>query len=281
MKGRNTPCTLEKRYEADSESTLPITFTDQTDRSGPDNTVVLISEAGKDYVEIVMKYIASRLIVRKVGRYLAFSAKLPEDVFQTSKPHNHERLELCSIGCPASEQLDDRISSRLLGGGISSKYKMTREEALQKCTESMQSDNEVFNNNLTDNYLDWCVFDLMTTGSTTYDFVAAAHVAQNDAIKLDPSSLKNRTTLPDIPLDSDLPPSFIGDGGSSPSSSATFASAAVPPDWFYRFCYYCLSILLPNNYNTIIINTTLLPRILSYLPTVVNTIAIVRILRPF
>lgn len=66
---------------------------------------------------------------------------------------------------------------------------MTREEALQKCTESMQSDNEVFNNNLTDNYLDWCVFDLMTTGSTTYDFVAAAHVAQNDAIKLDRSRI--------------------------------------------------------------------------------------------
>lgn len=196
VKGPSTPCTLEKRYEASSETPLSTTFTDGTDRSGADKTVTLEvdsrPEEDRESAEIVMRYVASKLIIRRKGKYLAFNAKLPEEVIQSSKAFEDEsKVELCSMGCPVAEQLD-LVSAR--------GHQMEREEALRLC-KNMENLSSDIANNLTDHYLDWCVFDVMTAGRNR-DFIDAAHSAQSDALKLDPNSLENRTTLLEIPYDS-------------------------------------------------------------------------------
>lgn len=196
VKGRDTPCTLEKRYVADGSFPLPTTFTDNSDRSGPDETVTLQTkqypEEERESAEIVMKYIASKLIIRRKGKYLAFNAKLPEEVVHLSKSYDDfDKVELCSTGCPASEMLDI-VSAR--------GHQVEREEALRLCKNTENLSNDIANN-LTDNYLDWCVFDVMTAGRNK-DFIDAAHSAQSDALKLDMNSLQNRTTLLEIPYDS-------------------------------------------------------------------------------
>lgn len=191
VKSSSTPCTLEKRYSADSQYPLPSTFDDGTDRPGADETVSLhFRDHGgeRETVEIFVKYIATRLLIRRVGRYLAFSARLPEEVFETSRTYDDEQpVELCTTGCPPAEQLDI---------GAAHHYVMEREQALAECNRTEHLAAEL-RNRLTDSYLDWCMFDLMTSG-TVYDFVAVAHAAQADALDVDAQSLMNRTKPVDL-----------------------------------------------------------------------------------
>lgn len=182
---------------------------DGTDRSGADETVTLeidsSPEEDRESIEIVMRYIASRLMIRRKGKYLAFNAKLPDEVVQLTKSYDDDKVELCSTGCPATEQLNP-----ILARG----HVIAREEALRLCT-SMENLTKDDANTLTDNYLDWCVFDVMTAGRDR-DFIDAAHAAQSDALKLDEKSLKNRTTLLEIPYSSIH---FTGGGATSVKSS--------------------------------------------------------------
>ncbi|XP_072159867.1 repulsive guidance molecule B [Bemisia tabaci] len=181
IRGSSSPCTTEKTYEAQSESAgLPATFTDDTSSSGPDGSVVLTaSEVRPDHqrVEIYLRYIETTLVVRKVGRYLAFSARVPREITRIS-----ESNELCSRGCPAGERLNI-VTDR--------GHLVSREEALERCRAAS---NEL-QTRLTDSYLDWCVFDVMTAGEAAGDFVIAAHSAQEDVLRFDPASLRNRTSL--------------------------------------------------------------------------------------
>ncbi|XP_065216077.1 repulsive guidance molecule A-like isoform X2 [Planococcus citri] len=192
VKGRDTPCTLDKHYEADSKFSLPPTFTDGSDRSGSDNTVTLqvdsFPEEDRESAEIQMRYIASRLFIRRKGKYLAFNAKIPDEIVQLTRSYDDSKTILCSTGCPASEQLNP-----ILARG----HVIEREEAFKLC-KSMENSTGEMSYALTDNYLDWCVFDVMTAGRDT-DFIDAAHLAQFDALKLDLPSLQNRTTLLEIP----------------------------------------------------------------------------------
>ncbi|KAK7576483.1 hypothetical protein V9T40_012769 [Parthenolecanium corni] len=205
VKSSSTPCTLEKRYSADSQYPLPSTFDDGTDRPGADETVSLHfrqNGENRETVEIFVKYIATRLVIRRVGRYLAFSARLPEEVYEMSRTFDSDdddddgggdgdgenaSPELCTVGCPASEQLDIAAAHD---------YVMGREQALAECNSTEHLSDEL-HNRLTDSYLDWCMFDLMTSG-TVYDFVAVAHAAQADALDVEAHSLMNRTKPIDL-----------------------------------------------------------------------------------
>ncbi|XP_021916377.1 RGM domain family member B-like isoform X2 [Zootermopsis nevadensis] len=187
IRGRSTPCADEKTYEAASDASLPATFIDGTQRSGPDASVVLTVHE-QQRIEIYVRYIETTLIVRQAGRYLAFSARMPEELVNFSGgadgDFSDSSLQLCVRGCPASERLDP-ISER--------GHKLPWNKAMERCR---RSDSNEVTNNLTDHYLDWCVFDVMTTGdgASANDFAAAAHSAQADVLRLDPSSLKNKTT---------------------------------------------------------------------------------------
>ncbi|XP_054278136.1 repulsive guidance molecule A-like [Macrosteles quadrilineatus] len=193
IKGRSTPCTSEKTYEAVADAPLPTTFIDGSYRSGPDESVVIAASNGaSERVEIFLRYVDTTLVVRRVGKHLAFSAKLPEELVENSLQQDPESLQLCTRGCPVTERLD-LVTSR--------GHQVSWETALEKCRSTEDLSNDIVNN-LTDYYLDWCVFDAMTAG-VEFDFTAAAHSAQADVLRLDPSSLQNRTSL----LLSQAPPS--------------------------------------------------------------------------
>lgn len=187
IKGRSTPCTTEKTYEAQADSPLPTSFVGGDTPSKRGDNVVLktdIDPSGQhERTEIFIKYIETTIVVRRVGKYLALSAKLPEELVEPST-QDPNTLQLCTLGCPPSERLDI----------VTSRGHMTdRDNALAKCKDTNELSNDIINN-LTDYYLDWCVFDTMTAG-VSYDFTAAAHSAQADVLRFDPSSLDNRTTL--------------------------------------------------------------------------------------
>ncbi|KAK6617313.1 hypothetical protein RUM44_005644 [Polyplax serrata] len=191
IKGRGTFCTQEKTYEAQADQPLQASFVDGTHMSGPNASVVLkLEEIDKNHqvVEIYLKYIETTLVIRQVGKYLAFAARLPEEVALL----DGEDLQLCNSGCPTSEQLNLAADHG---------EAMSWEEALSQCQDSDGLSNEI-NNRLTDHYLDWCVFDVMTTGEVAAaDFMAAAHSAQADVLRFDPESLRNRTTTKLRPRD--------------------------------------------------------------------------------
>lgn len=184
IRGNNTPCADIKTYEATSDAPLPAMFIDGTQRSGLDESVVL-TVYEQQRVEIYVRYIETNLIVRQAGRYLAFSARMPEELVSFSGGADGSFGDsLCVRGCPATERLDP-IAAR--------GHKLPWDKAMERCR---RSDSNEVTNNLTDYYLDWCVFDVMTTGdgAVANDFIAAAHSAQADVLRLDPLSLKNKTT---------------------------------------------------------------------------------------
>jgi RGM family protein len=185
IRGHNTPCADKKTYQATSDAPLSATFIDGTQRSGHDGSVVL-TVYEQQRVEIYVRYIETTLIVRQAGRYLAFSARMPEELvsFSSGADGNFGDNSLCVRGCPASERLDP-VAER--------GHKLPWDKALERCR---RSDSNEVTSNLTDHYLDWCVFDVMTTGDgvVANDFTAAAHSAQADVLRLDPLSLKNKTT---------------------------------------------------------------------------------------
>ncbi|KAL1110453.1 hypothetical protein AAG570_007984, partial [Ranatra chinensis] len=184
IKGSATPCASEKTYEATSDAPLPSTFIDGTDRSGPGRNVVLkaTKEGQSQRVKIYIRYIDTTLIIRRVGNYLGFSGRLPNAIIENSAGE----LELCQRGCPSNELLDLTTARG---------HQLSWNAALAKCSD-ISDLNAKIQNNLTDHYLDWCVFDVMTAGNRK-DFILAAHSAQADILKLDPQSLHNRT----VPLE--------------------------------------------------------------------------------
>lgn len=175
---------------------------------------IVEKEPGR-HVEIHARHLGATLIVRQVGRYLTFAAKLPREI--ALQGAGREGLQLCVKGCPASERID--VGTVLLGSGhgrhpsmpSSGRFYrsqtsespsalvkgMTRDAALALCREY----------NLTDYYLDSCMFDLMTTGDPSFSLAASR--AQADYFSLLPDAanrLANRTWP-------------LGTSGSAPSSS--------------------------------------------------------------
>lgn len=107
-------------------------------------------------------------------------------------------VQLCVQGCPLSERMDlDTDRGSVLSWA----------DALNKCVAKSPvpesagpgrpaADSNEVHGDLTDQYLDWCVFDLMTTGQD--DFVLAARSAHRDTLTMDPGAvLSNRTAAQD------------------------------------------------------------------------------------
>lgn len=181
IKGRSTPCTVERTYEATADLPLPASFIDGTYRS--DHISINAStENNSEKVEIYIKYIEATVVIRRVKKYLAFSAKLPADLIEPLM-RDDSNLQLCTQGCPPGERLD-LVTAR---GHV-----MSWHAAVAKCQGSNRLSNDV-TSVLTDQYLDWCVFDAMTAGEG-HGFTNAAHFARADALTMDPDSLLNRTT---------------------------------------------------------------------------------------
>jgi len=172
-------------YEATAEQ-LASTFIDGQTKYGRSHSVKLEEVDVGKHVEIFIKYIDTRIVIRLVGGYLTFSIKIPEEFLNSSS----SGLALCTKGCPKNELINykqflaEKSRESVISAGES--VNMTRDKALKLCRQS----------NLVDFYLDSCVFDLLTTGNET--FKHAAYAALEDVLKFDPNyskSRENRTTL--------------------------------------------------------------------------------------
>lgn len=172
-------------YQAESYM-LPSAFTDGQTRYGKSHSVSLVEKDPGRHVEIIMKYIDTKIVIRLVGNYLTFLIRMPEQLLQVNST-NKNNIQLCVRGCPKSEIIDYKRFLASKEKQVSeSDVNMSRQEAEELCRSA----------NLVDFYFDSCVFDLLTTGNDTFRYSALS--ALQDALKSDPDFHKtseNRTKL--------------------------------------------------------------------------------------
>lgn len=188
-------CTDQKVYQATTED-LPLAFQDGTRSGGDSGSLTIVERGGSGVgrqVKIQARYIGTSIIVRRVGSYLTFAIRMPEDTLDFSEDNGG--LQLCLHGCPRNELIKEHMLSRqsqqprLPGAGQGTNTELgplrpphqvyTVERATAKCRETLQVE---------DVYFQSCVFDLLTTGDP--EFSMAAYSALEDLKALPPSKLK-------------------------------------------------------------------------------------------
>ncbi|KAG7456835.1 hypothetical protein MATL_G00240120 [Megalops atlanticus] len=176
-------CTEQKVYQATTED-LPCAFLDGT-RSGGEGGSLWITErdgAGGRQVLIQARYIGTSMIVRRVGRYLTFAVRMPEDALGWAEESGG--LQLCLHGCPRSELIREHTLGRPSPApgpapATPRRQAYSVERAAAMCREALRVE---------DVYFQSCVFDLLTTGDP--EFSLAAFGALEDLKALPPSRLK-------------------------------------------------------------------------------------------
>lgn len=177
-------CTEQKVYQATTDD-VPSAFQDGT-RSGGHAGSLRITEnsghGGVRQVTINARYLGTSIIVRRVGRYLTFAIRVPEEMVEESGG-----LQLCLHGCPRSELINAHVLSRgprqegsdgQLQPGSMGRADLL-ERATSRCRETLQVE---------DVYFQSCVFDVLTTGDV--QFSMAAFAALQDLKALPPSTLE-------------------------------------------------------------------------------------------
>ncbi|XP_060796529.1 RGM domain family, member D [Neoarius graeffei] len=177
-------CTEQKVYQATTDD-VPSAFQDGT-RSGGHTGSLRITEGsghgGVRQVTINARYLGTSIIVRRVGRYLTFAIRVPEEMVEESGG-----LQLCLHGCPRSELINAHVLSRgqrqeesdgqVQPGSMG--HADLLERATSRCRETLQVE---------DVYFQSCVFDILTTGDV--QFSMAAFAALQDLKALPPSTLE-------------------------------------------------------------------------------------------
>ncbi|KAL2089915.1 hypothetical protein ACEWY4_014603 [Coilia grayii] len=214
-------CTEQKVYQATTED-LPSAFQDGTRGSGrgggSEAGSLWISEQsggpGGRQVRLQARHIGTSIIVRRVGRYLTFAIRMPEDALEPAEESGG--LQLCLRGCPRNELIQEHtlhhqgppsVPQGRPGLPPPHQPAYSVERATTKCRETLQVE---------DVYFQSCVFDLLTTGDP--EFSMAAFGALEDLKALPPSRLKQ--TLPWTP--SNVPDNRdTKDSGAQNSAQAT------------------------------------------------------------
>ncbi|XP_043986057.1 RGM domain family, member D [Gambusia affinis] len=188
-------CTEQKVYQATTED-LPLAFQDGTRSGGESSSLTIMERGGSSgvgrQVKIQARYIGTSIIIRRVGSYLTFAIRMPEDTLDFSEESGG--LQLCLHGCPRNELIKEHTLSRQsqqprlqatnteLGPLRPPHQVYTVERATAKCRETLQVE---------DLYFQSCVFDLLTTGDP--EFSMAAYGALEDLKALPPSKLKQNS----------------------------------------------------------------------------------------
>lgn len=187
-------CTDQKVYQATTED-LPLAFQDGTRTGGESGSLTIAERGGSGVgrqVKIQARYIGTSIIIRRVGSYLTFAIRVPEDTLDFSEDNGG--LQLCLHGCPRNELIKEHMLGRHsqqprvqgtnteLGPLRPPRQVYTVERATAKCRETLQVE---------DVYFQSCVFDLLTTGDP--EFSLAAYGALEDLKALPPSKLKQNS----------------------------------------------------------------------------------------
>ncbi|KAL4227909.1 hypothetical protein ACF0H5_013348 [Mactra antiquata] len=170
-------------YQANSHA-LPSMFEDGQTKYGKAHSVSLNEIDPGKHVEIVLKYIDTKIVIHLVGNYLTFSIRIPEELVPSNST-NSNSLELCVRGCPSREIIDYQKFLAFKEEQVQERdVNMSRKDAEELCRSAK----------LVDFYFDSCVFDLLITGNET--FKMSAWSALQDVLKLDSEFVvKNRTSL--------------------------------------------------------------------------------------
>ncbi|XP_076134357.1 RGM domain family, member D [Alosa pseudoharengus] len=206
-------CTEQKVYQATTED-LPSAFQDGTRGSGRpaggESGSLWISEhnggPGGRQVRLQARHIGTSIIVRRVGRYLTFAIRMPEDTLGPAEESGG--LQLCLHGCPRNELIQEHTLHRQQGPPkglpLPPQQAYSVERATTKCRETLQVE---------DVYFQSCVFDLLTTGDP--EFSMAAFGALEDLKALPPSRLKQN------------PPRTLDDAASTGGSGSGALGSAM------------------------------------------------------
>ncbi|MEQ2214095.1 hypothetical protein XENOCAPTIV_023285, partial [Xenoophorus captivus] len=192
-------CKVEGAWPLIDNRFLSVQVTNVPDgtRSGGESSSLTIVERGGSsgvgrQVRIQARYIGTSIIIRRVGSYLTFAIRMPEDTLDLSEDSGG--LQLCLHGCPRNELIKEHTLSRQsqqprlqatnteLGPLRPPHQIYTVELATAKCRETLQVE---------DVYFQSCVFDLLTTGDP--EFSMAAYGALEDLKALPPSKLRQNS----------------------------------------------------------------------------------------
>ncbi|CAB3373733.1 Hypothetical predicted protein [Cloeon dipterum] len=168
VKGGVSPCTREKVYEAHVDH-LPGSFADGSNTSGEhtEHSTKLKVLKENEHVEISVRHLGVLISVRRHAGALSFSGQLPEDLAMGTGVAQKGSQQLCANGCPVGEQFTS-------SNDATEYLAIFRETALSLCE----------GRGLSPTYLEWCVFDVMTTSDK--HFAETAKAAQDDVILMDP-----------------------------------------------------------------------------------------------
>ena len=140
-------------------------------------------------IQIKLCHIGTDILVRKVGQFLTFHIRMPQQIANLQRTKG-----LCVAGCPSREIIDYRELLSFTEAQLAQalpKRTISRREAKKSCEDSK----------LKGFYLESCVFDLLTTGDR--NFTLAAETALDDAFELDPSGTVRDLTNYKVTLDMD------------------------------------------------------------------------------
>uniref|UniRef100_A0A0R3S4P5 RGM domain family member B n=1 Tax=Elaeophora elaphi TaxID=1147741 RepID=A0A0R3S4P5_9BILA len=170
----NERCTSRKQYEVGPEDEqLPNSFTDGSVFVGNSGRkAVEIKSSNKTYVEIILRYIATTIYIRRHGTYLSVALRIPERIVQEQTDNE---FDICTSGCSWSDtvKLEEALANPISFTrchGV--RMKIPLKIATDRCSRA----------NVTDAFFDACVFDFLINGDEMY--VAQIADAQSDIIDL-------------------------------------------------------------------------------------------------
>ncbi|KAM3721928.1 Repulsive guidance molecule [Dirofilaria immitis] len=171
---KNERCTSRKQYEAGSEDELlPNSFMDGSTFVGNSGrNAVEIKSINQTSVEIILSYIATKISIRRHGRYLSVSLRIPERIIQEQTDNE---FDICTSGCSSGEtvKLEEALANPISFTRCHGVHmKIPLQIAIERCSRA----------NITDAFFDACVFDFLVTGDEM--FIAQISDAQNDIIGL-------------------------------------------------------------------------------------------------
>lgn len=155
-------CVDQKTYHAEAEE-LPPAFTDGSKNGGERhgaNTLRIVEKVPGAHVEIQARYIGTTIVVRKVGRYLTFAVRMPEEVVRSAEEGDSQDLYLCLHGCPHNQRIHfNKTPPAAARPGQEFSY----HTAKAKCKERLPVE---------DLYFQSCVFDLLSSGDINFTMAA-------------------------------------------------------------------------------------------------------------
>ncbi|KAB5574966.1 hypothetical protein PHYPO_G00215170 [Pangasianodon hypophthalmus] len=151
-------CTDQKTYHAEAGE-LVAAFTDGSQSAG---ALHILEKVPGRHVEIQGRHIGATLLIRQVGGFLTFAARMPEEVTHSLDDNDDQDLYLCLHGCPGNQIIDSRSPESPARG-------FTHQLAIAKCKERLPVE---------DVYFQSCVFDLLSSGDA--EFALAAYYALED-----------------------------------------------------------------------------------------------------